>query len=68
MPPPEGCGLRGAGWWPNYKHEKVQGKKRRKRKLRDLGRKPAETTDSIQRRNLIQKIRRISACASVPDA
>jgi hypothetical protein len=46
---------------------KVRRRRRRKRKLRYLRRRLAKTTDVQERRRLIDKIRRISPRAPVPE-
>ncbi len=43
-------------------------RRNRKRKLRHLRQRLAQTKDAAQRRRLIEKIRRISPAAPVPEA
>jgi hypothetical protein len=53
---------------PTSKIKRLRRRQRRKRKLRYLRRRLAETKSHSERQRLIDKIRRISPLAPVPDA
>jgi hypothetical protein len=53
---------------PNAKIKKLRRRQRRKRKLRYLRRRLAEATSHSERQRLIEKIRRVSPRAPVPEA
>jgi hypothetical protein len=53
---------------PHTRTKKKRKKRRRRQKLRYLRRRLAETRDLRERRRLIDKIKRISPKAPVPDS
>jgi hypothetical protein len=60
--------LRGGGTMRREPDRERIRRQNRKRKLRHLRARLAQTRDPVQRRRLIEKIRRISPAAPVPEA